>query len=195
MGARNVSDAASSGSDAGAPDPEGSAGPEEPIGPVVHRIRADEGPRLRQVRLDAIADSPGAFTTRLADAEARAPEAWDRVAAVHSAADDQATWFAAVDGVTAGMVSAFRTDDGAVTMTSLWSAPGYRRQGVADVLVTAVREWADGAHAPEVRQWLVERNAHARAFHQAQGFVPTGAERPYEPCPDIREVELRLPLR
>ena len=52
-----------------------------------------------------------------------------------------------------------------------------------------------GRHgAVEVRQWLVERNAHARAFHESLGFVPTGAERPYEPSPDIREVELRLPL-
>ena len=92
------------------------------------------------------------------------------------------------------MVSAFRTDDGAVTMTSLWSAPGYRRIGVADHLVGAVRDWARSTGAVEVRQWLVERNEHARTFHEGLGFVPTGVERPYEPQPSLREVELRLPL-
>ena len=187
MGARSGSDDGSSGSDADRP--EGAAAP------VVRRIRAAEGGLLRQVRIDAIAESPGDFTTRLADARDRPAEAWDRVAEVHAAADDQATWFAEVDGEMAGMISAFRTEDGAVTMTSLWSTPGHRRAGVADVLVGTVRGWAYEGGAVEVRQWLVERNAHARAFHESLGFEPTGHERPYEPSPDIREVELRLPLR
>ncbi|HEX7131753.1 MAG TPA: GNAT family N-acetyltransferase [Iamia sp.] len=190
MDARSERGDGSSGSDAGRPEPDPAA-----PGPVVRRIQADEGGLLRQVRLDAIAESPGDFTTRLADARDRAPEAWDRVAQVHAAADDQATWFAEVEGDTAGMISAFRTDDGAVTMTSLWSTPGHRRSGVADVLVETVRDWAYEGGAVEVRQWLVERNAHARAFHESLGFEPTGAERPYEPSPDIREVELKLPLR
>jgi GNAT superfamily N-acetyltransferase len=184
------SDDGSSASDAARPEDV----PTDP-GPVVRRIRSDEGGLLRQVRLDAIAESPGDFTTRLADARDRAREAWDRVAEVHAAADDQSTWFAEVGGDTAGMISAFRTEDGAVTMTSLWSTPGHRRSGVADVLVETVRDWAYEGGAVEVRQWLVERNAHARAFHESLGFGPTGAERPYEPSPDIREVELRLPLR
>ena len=170
-------------------------GPGTPGGDVaIRRISASDGAHLRDVRLGAIADSPGAFTTDLAAAEARPVDAWDRVAEAHSAAADQGTWFAEVGEATAGMVSAFRTDDGAVTMTSLWSAPGFRRRGVADHLVTTVRDWARDVGAVEVRQWLVERNAHARAFHQAMGFVPTGAERPYEPAPALREVELTLPL-
>lgn len=184
MDAPSESDAGSSGSDA---DP--------PEGPQVRRIRSDEGGLLRQVRLDSIAESPGTFTTRLADARDRPVEMWDRVAEVHATADDQATWFAEVGGQTAGVVSAFRTDDGAVTMTALWSTPGHRRTGVADVLVATVRDWATEGGAVEVRQWLLERNAHARAFHEGLGFAPTGAERPYEPSPDIREVELTLPLR
>jgi GNAT superfamily N-acetyltransferase len=190
VAAPSESDDGSSGSDAARPD-DAPAAP----GPTVRRIRADEGGLLRQVRLDAIAESPGDFTTRLTDARDRPTERWDRVAEVHAAADDQATWFAEVDGDMAGMISAFRTEDGAVTMTSVWSTPGHRRSGVADVLVETVRDWAHEVGAVEVRQWLVERNAHARAFHESLGFGPTGAERPYEPSPDIREVELRLPLR
>jgi GNAT superfamily N-acetyltransferase len=199
VGARSESDDGSSDSDAvrpeAAPASSEPPAPPDPSGPIVRRIRADEGGLLRQVRLDAIAESPGDFTTRLADARDRAPGAWDRVAEVHASADDQGTWFAEVDGEMAGMISAFRTEDGAVTMTSLWSSPGHRRAGVADVLVETVRDWARDAGAVEVRQWLVERNAHARAFHESLGFAPTGAERPYEPSPDIREVELTLPLR
>jgi GNAT superfamily N-acetyltransferase len=202
VGAPNGNGVGSSGNGDGPPErvdltgegdgPVGAAEERSPV--VVRRIRADEGARLRQVRLDAIADSPGAFTTGWEAAAQRPIEAWARVAEVHSAAGDQITLFAEVDGDTAGMISAFRTEDDAVTMTSLWSAPGFRRIGVADELVSAVREWAVGIGAVEVRQWLVERNAHARAFHEALGFAPTGVERPYEPAPEIREVELRLLL-
>ncbi|HMJ76739.1 MAG TPA: GNAT family N-acetyltransferase [Iamia sp.] len=200
MGAPSESDGGSSDSAAARPEAASeAAAPAEAVpaeaGPVVRRIQADEGARLRQVRLDAIAESPGDFTTRLTDARDRPAEAWDRVAEVHAAADDQATWFAEVGTDTAGIISAFRTEDGAVTMTSLWSTPGHRRSGVADVLVATVRDWAYEGGAVEIRQWLVERNAHARAFHESLGFEPTGHERPYEPSPDIGEVELRLPLR
>ena len=203
MAAPSVNGVGSSGNADGPPDrddlngegsgPTGAPGDRPPVD--VRRIRADEGTRLRQVRLDAIADSPGAFTTGWEAAAQRPIEAWARVAEAHSAAGDQITLFAEVDGSTAGMVSAFRTEDDAVTMTSLWSAPGFRRIGVADELVRAVREWATSLGAVEVRQWLVERNAHARAFHEALGFVPTGSERPYEPAPGLQEVELRLALR
>lgn len=182
MAAQNESGVGSSGSGAGRPEV------------TVRLVRRGEGAHLRAVRLEAIADSPGTFTTDLETARARPVDAWDRVAEVHSLADDQATWFAEVGAETAGMVSAFRTDDGAVTMTSLWSAPGYRRVGVADALVETVRRWGEAKAAIEVRQWLVERNAHARRFHESLGFVPTGVERPYEPAPELREVELRLAL-
>lgn len=161
---------------------------------TVRRIAPGDGAHLRRVRLDAISESPGTFTTGLAAAEERPLDAWTRVADAHSSADDQATWFAESAGDTAGMVSAFRTEDGAVTMTSLWSAPRHRRQGVADALVATVLDWAETTGAVEVRQWLVERNAHARAFHESLGFEPTGAERPYEPAPELREVELTLRL-
>lgn len=190
MDAPNVSDEGSSVSDGDPPD----GAPTTDALATVRRIRADEGPVLRQVRLDAIGESPGAFTTRLEAARDRPPEAWDRVAEAHSVAGDQATWFAEVGDRVAGMVSAFRTADGAVTMTSLWTAPEFRRSGVADALVGEVRGWAVALGAPEVRQWLVERNRHAREFHAGLGFLPTGEERRYEPSPDIREVELRLPL-
>mgnify|MGYP000852009642 CR=1 FL=1 len=186
MAAPSVSGAASSGSGGDRPDGDG------PV--TVRLIRPDEGPRLRDVRLAAIADSPGTFATDLETARSRPDDAWVRVAGVHAEADEQATWFAEKEGATAGMVSAFRTDDGAVTMTSLWSAPGFRQIGVAEELVGAVRSWAESRQAREIRQWLVERNAHARDFHARQGFVPTGAERRYEPAPELREVELRLPL-
>lgn len=160
----------------------------------VRRIEAGDGPTLRNLRLAAIADSPETFTTTLAVAKDRTDVQWEEVAAAHASSTDQSTWFAEVDRSPAGMVSAFLTADGAVTMSALWAAPGFRGQGVADRLVDAVRRWATTLGARELRQWLVARNELSLAFHADLGFVPTGDERPFEPQPDLREVELRLPL-
>ncbi len=160
----------------------------------VRRIATGDGPNLRALRLASIADSPGAFTTTLRTAEARTEEQWESVAAAHAISDDQATWFAESDGAQVGMISAFLTADNVVTMSALWAAPGFRRLGVAELLVAVVREWAIGVGGRELRQWLVARNEHALAFHRGLGFGPTGEERAYEPEPSLREIELTLLL-
>ena len=66
----------------------------------VRRIRADEGERLRAIRLAALADAPGDATTTLARAEAHSAEHWEEAAAANSSGGSQATFFAelAADG-------------------------------------------------------------------------------------------------
>lgn len=162
---------------------------------AVRRIRPGDGPLLSRIRLAAIADSPGVYATRLADAEARPPEQWARVAEGTATGGDQGTWFAEVDGEVAGMVSAYRTSDDMVTMNSLWAAPGFRGIGVAEALVAEVKDWALVSGGRALRLWVVERNQHARRFYERLGFEATGEAIAYEPDPRIEECELRMLLR
>jgi GNAT superfamily N-acetyltransferase len=160
----------------------------------VRRIAATEGRELRRMRLAAIADSPGTFATTLAVARARPFHRWDQVAEASSAGFDQATWFAEHGGDLAGMINAYRTADGTVTLTSLWAAPGHRHLGVADALVARALRWAAVGGARRVRLWVVERNEDARAFYRDWGFAPTGREIEYEPDPRVVEIELERPV-
>jgi ribosomal protein S18 acetylase RimI-like enzyme len=146
------------------------------------------------MRLAAIADSPGTFATTLAVARARPFHRWDQVAEASSVGADQATWFAEHEGERAGMINAYRTSDGTVTLTSLWAAPGHRHLGVADALVRAALDWAAEHGGRRVRLWIVERNEEARAFYRGWGFAPTGREIDYEPDPRVLEIELELDL-
>jgi GNAT superfamily N-acetyltransferase len=156
----------------------------------VRRIGPSEGRELRRMRLAAIADSPAAFATTLAVARARPFHHWDRVAEASSVGADQATWFAEHGGELAGMINAYRTAGGMVTLTSLWAVPGHRHLGVADALMGRALEWAEGHFADRVRLWVVERNDDARAFYRRWGFRPTGREIKYEPDPRMVEIEL-----
>ncbi|MEZ5140292.1 MAG: hypothetical protein R2711_16420 [Acidimicrobiales bacterium] len=51
-------------------------------------------PRLRAIRLAALADAPGDATTTLARAEARSSEHWDEAALANASGGLQATFFA-----------------------------------------------------------------------------------------------------
>ena len=146
------------------------------------------------MRLAAIADSPGSFATTLAVARARPLQRWDQVAEASSVGPDQATWFAEHLDDLAGMINAYRTGDGTVTLTSLWSAPGHRHLGIADALVQEALAWGAEHGSDRARLWVIERNEEARAFYRGWGFMPTGREIQYEPDPSIREIELERPI-
>jgi len=165
-----------------------------PVQVAVCRIGPGDGGRLREVRLAAIAESPGAYATTLAEAGRRPAIRWDEVAEAGAAGSNQGIWFAEIGGFDAGMVSAYRTADDVVTMTSLWAAPGFRGVGVAEALVAEVEGWAKASGGVVLRLWMVERNAHARRFYERLGFGATGEAIPYEPNPRLVECEMRKPL-
>jgi len=161
---------------------------------TVRRIAPDDGPLLRQVRLAAIADSPGTFLTTVQQAESRTDDQWAAAAAANAGGASQATFFAEVDGRVVGMIGAYIMADGVATLVGLWSAPGHRAMGVADALVSAVSDWATRSGALQLRQWVVGRNAHALKFYADHGFTATGATMPYETDPALDQVELVRPL-
>src|SRR5262249_35802611 len=100
---------------------------------AVRRIRADEGPRLRSIRLAALADAPGDATTTLARAEARGDDHWAEAAVVNASGGLQATFFAELagdDGIglgdePVGLIGAYFNETGIVNLVGLWTAPGH----------------------------------------------------------------------
>ncbi len=165
----------------------------EPV--VVRRIAADDGPLLRRVRLAAIADSPGAFTSTLDQAEAHDDHHWEAAADLNATGASQATFFAEADGAVVGMLGAYIMGEGVVTLVGLWSAPGYRDIGVADALLDSLAEWAIRSGALQLRLWVVDRNEHARRFYEGRGFTVTGETMPYELDTSIQEVEMTCLLQ
>ncbi|SDI86824.1 Ribosomal protein S18 acetylase RimI [Frankineae bacterium MT45] len=135
------------------------------------RILTTQDWRLwRALRLDALAESPGAFGSTLAEWSGRGDteKRWRR-----RLSSVPFNVVLLLDSIPAGMVSGTAPDaDGVVELISLWIAPSARGRGVADAAVQAVLDW--GVNAPAVRLSVKETNTPAIALYRRHGFELAG---------------------
>jgi GNAT superfamily N-acetyltransferase len=128
------------------------------------------------VRLAALQEAPYAFGSTY-ERELEAPEARWR-----QGLKDRTRFVADVDGVVAGTVSGGDGDTtGVAAMTAMWVDPRFRHQGVGDLLVKSVMEWARGARYDEMFLWVTEGNDNAERLYKRNGFVRTGADQEVRP--------------
>lgn len=126
----------------------------------------------RQLRLQALAEAPYAFGSKLADwqGEGDREERWR----------DRLRWkgshnvIALLDGDPAGMASGIPAEDLDVELISMWVTPRGRGLRVADALVGEVERWANGCGAARLVLAVVESNQRARSFYRRLGFVDAG---------------------
>jgi ribosomal protein S18 acetylase RimI-like enzyme len=160
----------------------------------IHQFAVHEGPRLREIRLQALRDAPEAFCSTLAETESRPAESWTRQLA------DLPTFVAAVAGQDVGMVRAVpglggEGGHGGATLASLWVAPSARGQGVGEALVEAVITWARATGFQTLELEVIDDNAPAIALYARKGFSPTGERRSLPPPREhVREHRQRLKL-
>lgn len=148
------------------------------IGTEVRPLLADQWALLKSVRLRALADAPDAFSTTLAQAQARTDEDW-KAAALRSHGPGQTTQIAFCGdepcGMMVGIVSAGESAaPPSAELLAAWVVPSQRGTGVAAALVEAVAGWATGQGAAVLRAWVMEDNPHALGFYHKIGFRATG---------------------
>lgn len=157
------------------------------------QAQAGDWEALQQLRLAALADAPDAFASTLEAELAFPAEVWQQRAQGGPAS---ATFIAREGGVDVGLVRVFAEPDapGRMHLVSMWVDPGYRRQGVARILVARAVRWAAERQAREVILWVADHNTAARRLYERIGFRPTGARQPLPSNPARTESLLRLPL-
>jgi ribosomal protein S18 acetylase RimI-like enzyme len=156
----------------------------------IRAARSADWPVAKDVRLRALADSPGAFGSTLAreilfdDAEWQA-----RVAS--------GTWFLAWSGTEAVGMAATITQDCLPDerhLVGMWVAPERRGSGVAVGLVEAVCRAARAAGAGGIVLWVADDNARAERFYRRNGFVETGDRQRLPSNPAVGEQRMRREL-
>jgi GNAT superfamily N-acetyltransferase len=140
------------------------------LGVTIERLRADEGPLLRELRLAALADSPTAFGQRLDEAAAQADDEWQTSARAASSGDRRAWFIARLDGRAVGLVQGRRRPPHDCLVFSMWVAPDARRTGAGRALLDAVDEWASGWGGRQVVLWVIAGNDLALGFYRRLGF-------------------------
>lgn len=162
---------------------------------TVRPTREDDWPRVRALRLEALADTPLAFGETLADALLSNETDWR----ARAQPNDSSVRVVAVDdetGAFVGTMGGFVDDDAELgripVLVGVYVTPGWRGRGfgVAYALLEAVETWA-ATVGPAIILHVHERNPRASALYLRSGYVPTGRTFPYELEGGGIEIELR----
>jgi GNAT superfamily N-acetyltransferase len=140
----------------------------------LHRLTPEDVLLYRQIRLEALADSPDAFSSTL-DIEEDRPLDWF----VARLAD--AFVLGAFDGPDLMGVAGFYVQAGPKhahkgMLWGMYVRPEYRAAGVGRVLVEAIIDHARD-HVEILQLFVVDDNAPARRLYASLGFVEYGVER------------------
>jgi RimJ/RimL family protein N-acetyltransferase len=149
----------------------------------VRRVVPAEWTALRDVRLRALADAPHAFASTYAREAAFDEAEWRR------RIEGGPWWLACADGVPAGTVAGYWTDEDGGTrhLVAMWVDPAHRGSHAAPQLVEAVCRWAAEDGGRVVSLWVADGNDRARRFYERLGFVGTGERQPLPSAPEIGE--------
>jgi ribosomal protein S18 acetylase RimI-like enzyme len=152
----------------------------------VRAATAEDWRLLRDVRLAALRDAPGAFLSTHEERATPTEEYW------RGRINSGGTFFAYLPEVNgsypAGLVGGFQGKPGTVELVSLWVRPKARGRGVGEALVDAVVNWARARETISVHLWLMETNEHARLLYERCGFSSTGERQPLPSNEELTEI-------
>lgn len=161
---------------------------------IVRRVRFEEGLRLRELRLRALARAPKAFGSTLAREQAFTPEVWHQRAADGAAGLASMTVVAEHRDRLVGMASGLLADAQRQTLgpilVGMFVDDDMRRLGIGEALVENVKTWVRSREHACLHLWVVSVNAPAIALYRRCGFRASGAERPVVHTPALVELQM-----
>src|SRR5262245_60772045 len=158
----------------------------------IRRIRADEGLRLRALRLRALADAPQAFGSTLAREHAFVDSTWHERAAGGATGSARATFVAEAQGQWVGMATGVARHpddlDHSPILVGMFVDATQRGRGVGAALMERVTDWVRALPAERLYLWATSTNRPAIALYEKCGFQRTAETRPLEHTPPLVEV-------
>jgi GNAT superfamily N-acetyltransferase len=165
----------------------------------IRRIRADEGLRLRALRLRALAEAPLAFSSTLTREQAFIESVWDERAAGAAAGSARATFVAEEQGQWVGIATGVARHpddlDHSPILVGMFVDATQRGRGVGAALVERVADWVRTLPAERLYLWATSTNRPAMALYKKCGFQRTVETRPLEHTPSLVEVLMVRHLR
>ncbi|HSN02459.1 MAG TPA: GNAT family N-acetyltransferase [Acidimicrobiales bacterium] len=156
----------------------------------VRRAGEVDAEALRSIRLEALADSPGAYGTTYDDVVGWDLERWADLLTTN------AYFLGEVDGCVRGMAQGGVHDDfpGQTWLFGMFVGADARASGLADALVDAVSAWARQGGAHELHLAVALEMSRAISFYRRRGFVEVGEVRymKRDPSRQIQTMACRL---
>jgi ribosomal protein S18 acetylase RimI-like enzyme len=148
--------------------------------PRVRPLAAHEWRTYRDLRLRALADSPDAFSSTLAEERDRPDEHWSTRLASASDSELDLPLVAEVGSEPVGLTWARieASDPATAHIYQMWVAPGSRRLGAGRMLLDAAIRWARSRSVRFLHLGVACANAPATRLYAGAGFEPFGAPEP-----------------
>jgi GNAT superfamily N-acetyltransferase len=167
---------------------------------MIRRMRPDEGPRLRALRLRALAEAPLAFGSTLTREAAFTDDVWHDRARRGASGVEGVTFVAELESRWIGIATGLpddpdAPDDPRPVLVGMFVGPEARGRGIGAALVNAVVGWARQRGAEGLCLWVTATNAPAVALYVRCGFRNSGARRPLPHSPTVEMLQMvRDPL-
>jgi ribosomal protein S18 acetylase RimI-like enzyme len=146
--------------------------------PAIRTLHPADWTVYRALRLRALAESPAAFGSTLAEECQRPDDVWAaRLAAPALGAHQQGWPFVAeLDGTPVGLawVKMDGADVAAASLYQVWVAPEARGRGVGAALLDAAIAWARARRAHALRLDVTAGDGAAARLYRRTGFVDVG---------------------
>jgi len=151
----------------------------------VRRAAIGDESVLRELRLQALTESPRAFSSTYEREVARTIEDWRRWLA------PAATFILEADGEPRGLVAGVpdQNDASIMHLMAMWVHPDIRGTGAADALISSVKAFATELGATHLHLKVVENNGRAKRCYERAGFRATGRQGVIEKNGDV-EIEM-----
>ena len=138
---------------------------------IVRTLQTGEWPLWRQLRFDALSDSPDAYRPTLEDERHQPDEWWADIIDTTVEHPRGGLWLAEIDRIPVGMLFA-RVDEGVtvVEIGAMWVRPLVRGEGVGSGLLEAALDWARLCSVSRAELWVTESNFAAVSLYKRHGF-------------------------
>lgn len=149
----------------------------------------------REVRLQALQESPTAFGSTYAEESKLTDPEW--VNRAKSCSEPDAIGFLAFDGeVPCGIIRGTPDEQSEQIgwLVSMWVAPAQRRLGLGSRLVEQIIQWGKDRGLQGLKLDVTSTNTPAIRLYESCGFKPTGQSAPYQHDPSLTEIEMLLEL-
>lgn len=148
----------------------------------VRRIRSDEGPAYREVRLRALQRAPHAYLSTYESEVTLTDERW-RELADQCAQSMELALFVLDRGDSAPLAGTVFTRVNVepphdAYIGAMWVDEDLRGGGWGEALLAAAEGFARALGAEVAELWVDEENARALRLYQRLGYVPTGVTQP-----------------
>jgi len=150
---------------------------------TVRRTTADEWREFRELRLEALRDSPMNFGQTYEQALAHPDELWQERARTNATSDVQA-FYVAVDDATGKLVGMWgvmphNAHPGVHHVLGVYVRPEARGTEVARLLNQACVDFARTTDAKALTLLVRDDNDRGRRFYEREGFALTGSKEPH----------------